>query len=185
MICAARPYLFDQEILDQYQDLISAAAKKAWKKNPLFHNFMCLDDVVQIANIVLWESLESHDHNKSPLEAWFSLRFSSALTKHYVAKNAVKRGGREKIVRLEEVDADLWPKIETSSPADEAELRDDAERVHRAIAKIEDPDDREFLRRRFGLSGRKPATLAELGDKSGNRFKTVMAQLRKIMDDLA
>jgi RNA polymerase sigma factor (sigma-70 family) len=182
MICAARPYLFDQEILDQYQDLISAAAKKAWSQHPMLHGFMCLDDVVQIANIVLWESLESHDHNKSPLDAWFSLRFSSALTKHYAAKNAVKRGGREKIVRLEEVDTDLWPKIEASSPADEAELRDDVERVHRAIALIEDPDDREFLRRRFGLSGRNPTTLAELGDKSGNRFRAIMAQLRKIMD---
>ena len=35
MICAARPYLFDQEILDQYQDLISAAAKKAWSQYPM------------------------------------------------------------------------------------------------------------------------------------------------------
>ena len=181
MICAAKPYSFDQELLDQYQDLISAAAKKAWSQYPTLHGFMCLDDVVQIANIVLWESLESHDNSKSPLDAWFSLRFSSALTKHYVAGNTIKRGGREIIVSLEEAE----PPVDFNDPADEAELRDDTKKIHRAIALMEDPDDREFLRRRFGLSGRKPATLAELGDKSGNRFKTVMAQLRKIMDDLA
>ena len=179
MICAARPYLFDQEILDQYQDLISAAAKKAWSQYPMLHGFMCLDDVVQIANIVLWESLESHDHNKSPLDAWFSLRFSSALTKHSIAANGINHGADRRIVSLEEVES----LVDSSDPADEVELRDDTEKILWAISQIEDPDDREFLRRRFGLSGRKPATLAELDDATGNRFRVVMAELRKIMDD--